>query len=355
MMPCVGAHAHAPEGRGCPRADVFTHSEAPCAACAQLWACERACTCEHALPPVHSWIRQSSLMPLASSPSNGTGHTEGPTPEALLPRPPPPTDVPGGGACPTSPLWSSPQTWGRGNGDQLAQQRQSGVGTQVSRARAGPATPGAVAVVPAAAPAPSQARSWGRRKWVTSALPSGSSAGWGTQLGPPQAGRWPSPGTVGPQGMVGPSVKPGSSFLANADVRLSGRSQDLCPEVRDQARRSVRRSRTWLPPTVGPRLTLENASLSLAASFCQGPACDPHNRHEVASNLKTEGAPPTCQGAPSGPQASMTAQGIPPARYQRLNRWADGGQGGLPGGRDTYRVGSRNRQGCAVPGAGQCV
>ena len=192
----------------------------------------------------------------------------------------------------------------------------------MSSARAGPAAPGAGPVVPAAAPALSQARSWGRRKWVTSAPPSGSSAGWGTQLGPPQAGRWPSPGTVGPQGMAGPLVKPGSSFLANADVRLSGRSQDLCPEVRDQARVSVRRSRTWLPPTVGPCLTPENASLSLAAGFCQGPACDPYNRHEVASTLKTEGAPPTCQGAPSGRQAPNDSTGNSPRTLPRSEQVA---------------------------------
>lgn len=146
-----------------------------------------------------------------------------------------------GGSCPTSPLWSSPQTWGRGNGDQLAQQRQSGVGTHMSSARAGPATPGALAVVPAAAPAPSQARSWGRRKCVTSAPPSGSSP-----VGEPSSGHPRLEGGL-LQGLWGGALSQAWKFLPGKRRRQvvgkitrslprgQGSGQEKCQEVQNLA------------------------------------------------------------------------------------------------------------------------
>lgn len=62
---------------------------------------------------------------------------------------------------------------------------------------------------------------------VASALPSGSSACWRTRLRPPKGGLWPSPGTEGPQGMARPFIKPGSPFLANAEISLAGSLHSL--------------------------------------------------------------------------------------------------------------------------------
>lgn len=118
---------------------------------------------------------------------------------------------------------------------------------------------------------------------------------------------------------------------------------------RSEARRSVRGSGTWLPPTSDPCLTLENASLSPSASFCQGPAC------EVAGTPKTERALPTCWGHPVGSRHQMITWRIHPGCYQGLNRWLGGAQGRLPGRGGTCKVGSRSRQGCAMPETGRCV
>lgn len=89
-----------------------------------------------------------------------------------------------------------------------------------------------------------QARSWEMAgpPWPCpqGARPAGEQA-WATQ-----AGLW------GPGEGRALNLKPGASFPANADIESAGRPQGLPPEVRDQARRSVRGSRIQPPPTACP-------------------------------------------------------------------------------------------------------
>ena len=217
-----------PQAPGCPWADALTQSEPVCP-CGQtcVWLHARASVCVHTpahvstLPSRASVIRNSSLTPLASGPSSGMGHTEGPTLEPLLPT----TRMSGGvGITPMAPTTAlGTRKWRQAGPGQAQWGRDAGV-----HARVGLTAPAA-----ALPPPPPQARRWGRRSgWF---LPSPQGTLWlGNLAQASQAWQWPSPRPRGPWRMDGPLVKPRSSFLANVEARLSERSQSLCPEVRGQ-------------------------------------------------------------------------------------------------------------------------